>query len=114
MALAGHAGVGFAGGSHAPVWTLLAGSEQRRLEPEACPVANHSFAVREAASAGLGIARLPRLVAAPALADGTPVPILPQWEASPVPAHAICASARCLTPKVRAFLDLAVAAFAEV
>ncbi len=112
-ALAGHAGVVFAGGSHAPAWTLLSGSQQRRVEPEARLVANNSFAVREAATAGLGIALLPRLVAAPALAAGTLLPILPDWQAAPVPVHAVYASARYLTPKVRAFIDLAVEAFAD-
>lgn len=112
-ALATHAGVVFAGGSHVPAWTLVAGSQRLRIEPEARLIANNSFAVREAAIAGLGIALLPRLVAAPAIVVGTLIPVLPDWQAPPVPVHAVYASARYLTPKVRAFIDLAVEAFAD-
>ena len=57
---------------------------------------------------GLGIGLLPRRVAEPA---GQPVllqRVLPDWAAPEVPVHAVFASARYLTPKVRAFIDLAV------
>lgn len=38
------------------------------------------------------------------------VPVLADWAPPPVPVHAVFASARYLTPKVRAFIDLAVEA----
>ena len=39
-------------------------------------------------------------------------PVLPDWQLPAAPVHAVFASARYLTPKVRAFIDLAVEAFA--
>ncbi len=41
------------------------------------------------------------------------VPVLPDWRLPSAPVHAVFASARYLTPKVRAFIDLAVEAFAD-
>jgi DNA-binding transcriptional LysR family regulator len=41
------------------------------------------------------------------------VPVLPDWQLPSAPVHAVFASARYLTPKVRAFIDLAVEAFAD-
>ena len=37
--------------------------------------------------------------------------VLPDWAAPEVPVHAVFASARYLTPKVRAFIDLAAEKF---
>ncbi|MEM9193916.1 MAG: LysR family transcriptional regulator, partial [Myxococcota bacterium] len=37
--------------------------------------------------------------------------VLKGWGRIPVPVHAVFASSRYMTPKVRAFVDLAVAAF---
>lgn len=65
------------------------------------------FAVRDAAIAGLGIAQLPRVIARDAVAAGRLVAVLPRWSPPPVPVHAVFASVRYLTPKVRAFIDLA-------
>ena len=101
----------FAGGSHQSAWTLSGEGRTVRVELEPRLKANHSFAVRDAAIAGLGIALLPRLVAEPALAAGTLLPVLPDWQGPSVPVHAVYASARYLTPKVRAFIDLAVESF---
>ena len=69
--------------------------------------------MRDAAIDGLGIAQLPGLLAAPAVAAGTLRPVLADWQLPSAPVHAVFASARYLTPKVRAFIDLAANAFAE-
>jgi LysR family transcriptional regulator, regulator for bpeEF and oprC len=54
---------------------------------------------------------LPRLLANPEVQAGRLVPVLTDWDLPRVPVHAVFASARYLTPKVRAFIDLAVQAF---
>ncbi len=72
---------------------------------------NNNLAVCEAAAQGLGVAQLSLLVAAGPVARGELVPVLPDWAAAPVPAHAVFPSNRYLTPKVRAFIDLAAARF---
>jgi DNA-binding transcriptional LysR family regulator len=75
---------------------------------------NNSFAVRDAARAGFGIAQLPLLVATPAVENGSLVRILPDWAAPPVEVHAVYASSRYLSAKVRAFIDGAIARFGSV
>lgn len=105
-----HDVLAFAGGSHQSIWTLLRGTEPRRVTLAPRLKANNVFAIRDAAIADLGIAQLPQVVADPVLRDGRLVPVLADWAPPPVPVHAVFASARYLTPKVRAFIDLAVEA----
>lgn len=76
-------------------------------------VSVNSFALlRELAIAGLGIARLPRFVAAPAIADGSLRAILRGYALAPS-FHALYPSARHLSSKVRTFLDVLDAEFAR-
>lgn len=102
----------FTGGATRNAWRLTNGGHTERVEVGGRVRVNNSFAVRDAAVRGLGIARLPLLVAEPELARGTLVPVLAEWQPDTVPVHAVFASARYLTPKVRAFIDHAAAAFA--
>jgi DNA-binding transcriptional LysR family regulator len=60
------------------------------------------------AVAGLGVAQLPVLVADAAVRAGQLRGVLTDWALPTVPVHAVFASARYLTPKTRAFIDLAV------
>jgi DNA-binding transcriptional LysR family regulator len=55
--------------------------------------------------AGTGIARLPDFHAADALADGLIVRVLPHLEGESIEAHALYASHRSLSAKVRVFID---------
>jgi len=107
-ALAQHDVLAFSGGSHRSTWSLVSGERQHRIELRPRLRANNVFALREAAVAGLGVALLPLVVAGPALPAGQLQPVLPDWAPPSVPVHAVYASARYLTPKVRAFIDLAV------
>lgn len=95
------------------VWELVDG-RRRIAVPMVDAVAVNSFALlRELAVAGLGIARLPQFIAAPALADGSLRAILRAH--SPTQAfHALYPSARHLSPRVRAFLDVLEAELARV
>lgn len=100
----------FAGGSHQPAWSMQRGHEQARVVLQAKLKANNVFVVRDAAIAGQGIAQLPWVVAEQAVAEGALQAVLIDWQLPTVPVHAVFVSARYLTPKVRAFIDLAVSA----
>ncbi|QGU33528.1 LysR family transcriptional regulator [Thermochromatium tepidum] len=106
--LASHDILAFAGGSHQASWILSQEGRQERIVRQSRLKANNVFAVRNAAIAGLGIAKLPLIIAIPAVRDGHLQPVLSDWAVPTVPIHAVFASARYLTPKVRAFIDLAV------
>ena len=106
--LATHDVLAFAGGSHQATWVLSQDGQQERVALQPRMKANNVFAVRDAAVGGLGIAQLPMIVAAPAVQAGRLRPLLTDWLPPAVPVHAVFASARYLTPKVRGFIDLAV------
>lgn len=109
--LASHALLAFTGGARPAGWRLTRGAETRQVDAASARLrVNNSFAVREAAVAGLGIAQLPLLVARPATESGTLVHLLPSWAPASVPVHAVFASSRYLSAKVRAFIDLAAQA----
>lgn len=103
----------FAGGSHQAAWSLSLEQRVERVALTPRLKANNVFAVRDAALAGLGIAQLPRLVADPEVRSGRLCAVLEDWSVPDVPVHALFASSRYLTPKVRAFVDLAVEAMAD-
>lgn len=109
--LAQHALIRFSGSRLRLVWTFTRGADTQRVEPVARLNANNSFAVRDAAVDALGIAQLPLLLAQPEVDTGRLVPVLADWQLPSAPVHAVFASARYLTPKVRAFIDMAVEAF---
>lgn len=69
--------------------------------------ANNVFSVRDVAVTGLGIAPLPVLVADAEVRTDQLRGVLTDWSLPTVPVHAVFASARYLTPKVRAFIDVA-------
>jgi DNA-binding transcriptional LysR family regulator len=100
----------FAPGARRVAWELWAadGGESQRVAGPARLRVNNSFAVRDAVLRGLGIGQLPLLVAAEAGVRERLVRVLPGWSGTPVPVHAVYPSSRYLTPKVRAFIDLAV------
>lgn len=103
----------FSAGGHRAGWRLERGAEKRRIDAAARLRINNSFAVRDAALQGLGIAQLPLVVARSAPASTSLASVLPDWRPPAVPVHALFPSSRYLTPKVRAFIDLAVEAFGK-
>jgi DNA-binding transcriptional LysR family regulator len=104
-ALSGHVRIMFTGGVFRSGWRLADARGPRTVEGPARLAVNNSFAARDAAAAGLGIALLPDAI-------GRTVPslrrVLPKVEGPRVPFSAVFPSARFLTPKVRAFVDLAL------
>jgi DNA-binding transcriptional LysR family regulator len=110
--LADHALVVFAGGASPGPWVLSRRDETERIKPAARLRVNNSLAARDAVLRGLGIALLPDvLVDGPAGRPPGLHRVLADWSAPEVPVHAVFASARYLTPKVRAFIDLAAERF---
>ena len=110
--LAAHTLLVFTGGAHRGTWRLERDGQTVRVDGSGARLrVNNGFAVRDAALAGLGIALLAHPLAQPEVARGTLQPVLAEWSAPQVPVHAVFASSRYLSPKVRAFVDLAAADF---
>lgn len=110
----------FSTGSGRTDWTLLPpepGAAVERIErierrsgaPARVRAGSISLLL-EACRAGLGIARLP-LHTVQVHAAAELLPVLPAWTPQPVPVHAVFPSSRFIAPKVRAFIDHAVAHF---
>lgn len=74
-------------------------------------VVNAGAAACSAVLSGLGLGRLPVMVAADLVTQGRLVPVLASWRPPAVTVHAVFPSNRYLAPKVRAFVDLALALF---
>jgi LysR family transcriptional regulator, regulator for bpeEF and oprC len=111
-----HSLVMFSGGTHRRGWTLIPGGIERdaiKIEGPARLRVNNSFAVRDALLRSLGIGQLPLLIAKEGLATQRLVPVLPEWRPPAVPVHAVYPSNRYLSPKVRAFIDLAASRFPD-
>jgi DNA-binding transcriptional LysR family regulator len=92
-------------------WTLQGPSGERTIERPARLVVNHLPLAREAAVAGLGIAVLPGYLGEDAVRAGRLRRVLSRWATADTPVHAVYPSARQLSAKVRAFLDLLVERF---
>lgn len=107
-ALERHAQLAFSGGARRSGWRLSDAAQVVDVPLRPRLRVDNTFALRDAAAAGLGIAVLPLRVAAgaPSLRR-----VLPRWAPDPVPVHAVFPGNRWLSPKVRAFIDLAVARF---
>jgi DNA-binding transcriptional LysR family regulator len=110
-----HSLIMFSGGTHRKGWSLTpAGGSERdaiKVEGPARLRVNNSFAVRDALLRSLGVGLLPLLIATDGLAAQRLVPVLPQWRPPLIPVHAVYPSNRYLSPKVRAFVDLALERF---
>ncbi|QOK99333.1 LysR family transcriptional regulator (plasmid) [Ralstonia pseudosolanacearum] len=76
-------------------------------------MADHGEPLLCAALAGMGILLQPVEVVREALADGSLVRLLPQYEPPARPMHVLYAPDRRVTPKLRSFLDFAVLAFGQ-
>lgn len=75
---------------------------------------NNNYVVRDAALQGLGIGRIPCIMAQPLLEQGLLVPVLPDVAIPSVDVSAVYPNSRYLAPKVRAFVDLAAAEFSRL
>ena len=78
-----------------------------------CIAVNDSNAYMAATLAGLGIAQLTTFMAAPHLADGRLVQLLPDWSIPSIPVYVVYPPNRHLSAKVRAFVDWAADLFSQ-
>lgn len=103
-----HALLMFTGGRSKDGWVLQRGDESVRISTQLARYRiNNSYAVCNAALAGLGIAKLPRLLARQLSSPAQLTEVLTDWEIPWVAVHAVFPSPRFLTPKVRAFVETA-------
>jgi LysR family transcriptional regulator, regulator for bpeEF and oprC len=75
---------------------------------------NDGNAYLAAALSGLGIAQIARFQAAPYLASGELVEILPEWQHPLIPMHVVYPPNRHLSARVRAFVEWTVEVFAKL
>ncbi len=108
--LTGHVLVDNAPSAAATGWKLTHDDGRTHAVPARFRLAaNDASLVRDLATAAIGIVALPVFVAAPAVAAGRLVPVLPDWATRRVDVHAVFPSHKSLSPALRAFVDLAVA-----
>ena len=89
------------------VWKFSRGSKLSSVTVRPRAAANSFVVLGEFAKAGLGVARMPDYVAGPAVQAGALRAVLDAFvPAVTSPLHALYPSARHLSPKVRALLDL--------
>lgn len=81
------------------------------VRPGGAFTTNSGDALREAAIAGLGLARLPSFLLGDAIARGALRAVLPAWSDKPFEIHALTAPERAAPAKVRAFVARLADAF---
>lgn len=101
----------FSGGQVTGTWSLTKASETIIVPLVSRLRLNNSVSLMDAALHGLGIVRLPWLLAQTETKQGQLSQVLEEWTMAQIPVHAVFPSNRYLTPKVRAFVDHAVQNF---
>jgi DNA-binding transcriptional LysR family regulator len=104
-ALANHDCIAFEGLQVRRVWHLRLGTESRAVPIQPRFAVNTADAIIDAATAGLGIARVMSYQAELCVSAGRLVPVLHDMGYDPVPVHAVHRRQRSLPLKQRAFLD---------
>jgi DNA-binding transcriptional LysR family regulator len=105
--LAQHACITFSTGGTPNLWTLYDDADHPvNVRVTSRLVVNDFDMMGDAARAALGIAYMPEYVCAQDLAAGRLRHVLPRWRSAVAPVQALYPTARHLSPKVAAFLDL--------
>lgn len=100
--------------SNGSVWKLTSPSgEKRQVRTAGGLSVNDGQSLLNAAISGLGIAYLPSFLYAQALKDGLIVDVIPDLPVETQGIYAVYPPGRFTQPKVRAFIDFLVHAFAE-
>ncbi|MBP6629319.1 MAG: LysR family transcriptional regulator [Kofleriaceae bacterium] len=94
------------------VWSLSGPTGTVELAPPARFVSNSLLAALDLAVAGGGITLVPEFLCPPECPTAALRQVLPDWQTEQSELYAVYPSTRNLSPKVRAFLDHCVAAFA--
>ena len=100
-------------------WHFRRGTERHRVAVQGNLASVGGTPLLCAARAGCGILLLSSWMVQQSLDDGTLVPLLPEWQASPYEdrhdeIHAVFRGGRFLTPQARAFIDFLVEAMAPL
>lgn len=100
-------------------WHFRRGTERHRVAVQGNLASVGGTPLLCAARAGCGILLLSSWMVQQSLDDGTLVPLLPEWQASPYEdrhdeIHAVFRGGRFLTPQTRAFIDFLVEAMAPL
>ena len=100
--------------SNGSVWKLTAPSgEKRQVRTAGWLSVNDGQSLLNAAISGLGIAYLPSFLYANAMKDGLVVDVIPELPFEMQGIYAVYPPGRFTQPKVRAFIDFLVNAFAD-
>lgn len=111
--LAGHELVRFSLSGHADRWEFRRDGVSERIAVTARYSVASSIAVRDALRAGFGLSLIPLPYVEEDVAAGRLVTALDDWEKVETTLYAIYPSRQHVAPKLRAFLDFLVAAFAR-
>lgn len=106
--LPGHDLLTFTLGGARNEWTFSRDGESLEIPHDGRLAVNNVFALRDAAIAGLGIARLPFIVACEGVGSVKLLRLFADWQTPSVDTHAVFASSRYLSPNVRGFIDHAI------
>jgi DNA-binding transcriptional LysR family regulator len=95
-------------------WSLEHGERRQTIKAAGRLTASSLKLCFDAACAGVGFANVPAFIAAEAIAAGALRHVLPEWRSGTMEMRLLYASRRLLSPRLRAFIDIAVETFAEV
>ncbi len=110
--IAAHDCICYGSASIAPYWQFeTEGSGQQQIVVRGRVHLNNGESMRDAAIAGLGLAALPRFIAAQALREGRLIEVLAQTPPTPDTIYAVYPQTRYVSRGVRAIIDMLVAAF---
>ena len=107
QALSKHDCLVFGGNREPRSWRFRRGGKTVDVVVNGRATINDFELLRQAAVAGHGVARLPATVACPEVKAGRLVRVVEEWDTAEVPLSLVYPSTRHLSPKVRAFIDLA-------
>lgn len=108
-------GLSMGEGKQVHKWAL-AGPDGAKAEVHFTPrfITTDMLALREAATAGVGVVQLPVLMVKEQLARGELVRVLNEWEPQREVIHAVYPSRRGLLPSVRALVDFLASEYARI
>jgi DNA-binding transcriptional LysR family regulator len=101
-----HACIVFGAGSAPNEWSLQAGGKRSDVHVTPRLTVNDLEVLRATVLTGLGIALIPEFVCIDDIAHKRLRQVLPDWCSMATPVHALYPTARHLSPKVTAFVDL--------
>jgi DNA-binding transcriptional LysR family regulator len=101
-----HAGIVFGAGVAPGVWTLESGGKRADVRIPPRFTVNDLDIMRGVALAGIGIAFMAAFACAADIRKGRLRHLVPDWCSATMPVHAVYPTARHLSPKVAAFIEL--------